>query len=132
MSPGEGAGQHCEVSFACVADGCFHLQAIIRCQAASSNPSAEGEAPAELVKIVKAFQMVSPAGSGHQVLHCAVQAATKATRGACFQVRDPKAKYQQLMFYAKKLPPMAKELHTEGNKVRGCVSQVRNLMCDAS
>eukprot|EP00891_Asterochloris_glomerata_P001369 jgi/Astpho2/1369/e_gw1.00025.102.1_t len=39
-------------------------------------------------------------------------------------VRDPKAKYQQLMFYAKKLPPMAKELHTEGNKVRGCVSQV--------
>ena len=47
---------------------------------------------------------------------------------ACLQVRDPKAKYQQLMFYAKKLPPMAKELHTEGNKVRGCVSQVRVLM----
>ena len=111
--------------------GCFNLQATIYCQAASINPSGESEAPAELVKIVKAFQMVSPAGSGYQVVHCAIHAATKAVSTACLQVRDPKAKYQQLMFYAKKLPPMAQELHTEGNKVRGCVSQVCILVCTA-
>lgn len=38
---------------------------------------------------------------------------------------DPKIKYQQLLFYAKKLKPMAAALHTEENKVQGCVSQVR-------
>ena len=52
---------HREIPLACVADGCSNLQATNCCQAASSNPSVEGEAPAELVKIVKAFQMVSPA-----------------------------------------------------------------------
>jgi hypothetical protein len=41
------------------------------------------------------------------------------------QVPDPKLKYQQLLAYAKKLPPMPADLHTEDNKVRGCVSQVR-------
>lgn len=61
MSPGGRPAYICEISFACIAIGCLHLQAITRCQAANSNPSAEGEAPAELVKIVKAFQMVSPA-----------------------------------------------------------------------
>ncbi|KAK9915443.1 hypothetical protein WJX75_009239 [Coccomyxa subellipsoidea] len=39
-------------------------------------------------------------------------------------VPDPKLKYQQLLAYGKKLPPMPAEDHTEDNKVRGCVSQV--------
>ena len=38
---------------------------------------------------------------------------------------DPKLKYQQLLSYAKKLPPLPAEEHTDDNKVRGCVSQVR-------
>ena len=33
------------------------------------------------------------------------------------------ARYKQLLFYAKKLPPMPQEEHTEENKVKGCVSQ---------
>lgn len=41
------------------------------------------------------------------------------------QVPDPKLKYQQLLSYAKKLPPLPAEEHNDDNKVRGCVSQVR-------
>lgn len=44
--------------------------------------------------------------------------------GGFQMVPDPKIKYQQLLFYAKKLKPMAAALHTETNKVQGCVSQV--------
>ena len=40
------------------------------------------------------------------------------------QVPDPKLKYQQLLVYGKRLPPMKAEDRTEDNKVRGCVSQV--------
>lgn len=40
------------------------------------------------------------------------------------QVPDPKLKYQQLLAYGKKLPPLPAEDHTDDNKVRGCVSQV--------
>ncbi|KAL0053846.1 hypothetical protein WJX82_011690 [Trebouxia sp. C0006] len=56
----------------------------------------ESGVPKELEKIIGGFQMVP----------------------------DPKIKYQQLLFYAKKLKPMAAALHTETNKVQGCVSQV--------
>ncbi|XP_057530783.1 sufE-like protein 1, chloroplastic/mitochondrial [Amaranthus tricolor] len=38
--------------------------------------------------------------------------------------QDPKAKYQQLMFYANKLPPLQDQYKTNDNKVQGCVSQV--------
>jgi cysteine desulfuration protein SufE len=42
-----------------------------------------------------------------------------------FKRRDnPKQKYEQLLWYAKKLAPMAEEGKTEKNKVSGCVSQV--------
>ena len=42
-----------------------------------------------------------------------------------FQRRtNPKQKYEQLLWYAKKLPPMPESAKTEGNKVKGCVSQV--------
>lgn len=37
---------------------------------------------------------------------------------------DSKLKYQQLLVYAKQLPPLPPEMHTEEHKVRGCVSQV--------
>ncbi len=40
------------------------------------------------------------------------------------QVPDPKLKYQQLLLFAKKLPPLDKRFQTDENKVRGCVSQV--------
>ncbi|MGV2829754.1 SufE family protein [Myxosarcina sp. GI1(2024)] len=37
---------------------------------------------------------------------------------------NPKQKYEQLLWYAKKLPPMPEEDKTMENKVKGCVSQV--------
>ena len=42
-----------------------------------------------------------------------------------FQRRsNPKQKYEQLLWYAKKLPEMSESAKTEENKVKGCVSQV--------
>ncbi|MBF2021218.1 MAG: SufE family protein [Hydrococcus sp. C42_A2020_068] len=37
---------------------------------------------------------------------------------------DPKKRYEQLLWYAKKLEPMPEEEKTPENKVRGCTSQV--------
>jgi cysteine desulfuration protein SufE len=37
---------------------------------------------------------------------------------------NPKQRYEQLLWYAKKLPAMPEETKTEDNKVKGCVSQV--------
>ena len=37
---------------------------------------------------------------------------------------DPKQRYQQLLAYGKKLPPMEEEDKVPENKVSGCVSQV--------
>ncbi len=37
---------------------------------------------------------------------------------------NPKQKYEQLLWYAKKLPAMAEADKTPDNKVHGCVSQV--------
>ena len=37
---------------------------------------------------------------------------------------NPKQKYEQLLWYAKKLPTMPASAKTENNKVKGCVSQV--------
>ncbi|KAK1316601.1 hypothetical protein QJS10_CPA05g02092 [Acorus calamus] len=39
-------------------------------------------------------------------------------------VSDPRAKYEQLLHYARTLPPMDPSLKTDRDKVRGCVSQV--------
>jgi cysteine desulfuration protein SufE len=42
-----------------------------------------------------------------------------------FQSRsNPKQKYEQLLWYAKKLPAMPESFKIEPNKVKGCVSQV--------
>lgn len=38
--------------------------------------------------------------------------------------QDPRAKYQQLLFYANKLSPLEQQYKTKENKVEGCVSQV--------
>ena len=37
---------------------------------------------------------------------------------------NPKQRYEQLLWYAKKLPEMPEESKTRENKVHGCVSQV--------
>ncbi|XVF03562.1 hypothetical protein REPUB_Repub05bG0004400 [Reevesia pubescens] len=39
-------------------------------------------------------------------------------------VEEPKAKYEQLMFYGKNLKPLDNHFKTKENKVEGCVSQV--------
>ncbi|KAK9828876.1 hypothetical protein WJX72_002518 [[Myrmecia] bisecta] len=65
-------------------------------QAAAVDSAQASALPEELNKIVTAFSMVP----------------------------DPKIKYQQLLFYAKKLGPFAAASRTSENKVQGCVSQV--------
>ncbi|KAL3612925.1 hypothetical protein D5086_003945 [Populus alba] len=39
-------------------------------------------------------------------------------------VQEPKAKYEQLLFYGKNLKPLDSEFKTRENKVEGCLSQV--------
>ncbi|XP_022139589.1 sufE-like protein 1, chloroplastic/mitochondrial [Momordica charantia] len=39
-------------------------------------------------------------------------------------VQEPKAKYEQLMFYGKNLKPLDAQFKNKSNKVEGCVSQV--------
>lgn len=39
-------------------------------------------------------------------------------------MQDPRAKYEQLLFYGKNLKPLETQFKTNENKVRGCVSQV--------
>ncbi|XP_051135118.1 sufE-like protein 1, chloroplastic/mitochondrial [Andrographis paniculata] len=39
-------------------------------------------------------------------------------------VQEPKAKYEQLLFYGRNLKPLDSKYKTSGNKVQGCVSQV--------
>ncbi|CAL9226933.1 unnamed protein product [Arabidopsis halleri] len=69
---------------------------------ASSSPSSSGdlqpieELPPKLQEIVKLFQ----------------------------SVQEPKAKYEQLLFYGKNLKPLDSQFKTRENKVEGCVSQV--------
>ncbi|KAH7864170.1 hypothetical protein Vadar_026568 [Vaccinium darrowii] len=39
-------------------------------------------------------------------------------------VQEPKAKYEQLLFYGKNLKPLETQFKTSENKVQGCVSQI--------
>nr|GEX68899.1 SufE-like protein 1, chloroplastic/mitochondrial [Tanacetum cinerariifolium] len=39
-------------------------------------------------------------------------------------VQDPRAKYEQLLFYGKNLKPLDSKYKVDANKVKGCVSQV--------
>lgn len=39
-------------------------------------------------------------------------------------VDDPRAKYEQLLFYGKNLQPLEDQFNTNKNKVADCVSQV--------
>ena len=41
-----------------------------------------------------------------------------------WSVQEPKAKYEQLLFYRKNLKPLKTQFKTKENKVEGCVSQV--------
>ena len=81
--------------------------------------------PKELEKIIGGFQMVGLALIISKVCMLGLCKSDyfNELRQLCKQVPDPKIKYQQLLFYAKKLKPMAAALHTETNKVQGCVSQ---------
>ncbi|KAK4836932.1 hypothetical protein QYF36_001454 [Acer negundo] len=45
-------------------------------------------------------------------------------------VQEPKAKYQQLLFYSKNLKQLETQFKTRENKVDGCVSQHDQLMTD--
>lgn len=63
---------------------------------AAAGMQATADLPAELQKIVGAFQMVP----------------------------DPMARYKQLLFFASKLDPLPDEYHTPEHRVPGCVSQV--------
>ncbi|KAL8462120.1 hypothetical protein ACS0TY_033271 [Phlomoides rotata] len=49
-----------------------------------------------------------------------LQEITKLFQG----VQEPKAKYEQLLFYGKNLIPLESQYKTNENKVQGCVSQV--------
>ena len=40
------------------------------------------------------------------------------------KISEPKRRYEYLLWFAKRLPPMAEELQVSNNKVLGCVSQV--------
>lgn len=40
------------------------------------------------------------------------------------RITEPKRRYEYLLWFAKRLPPMHPELEIEANKVVGCVSQV--------
>ncbi|MEL6138371.1 MAG: SufE family protein, partial [Cyanobacteria bacterium J06628_6] len=40
------------------------------------------------------------------------------------RIQDPKRRYEQLLWYAKKLDAFPEENKTQENKVQGCVSQV--------
>ncbi|KAI5063360.1 hypothetical protein GOP47_0021907 [Adiantum capillus-veneris] len=64
--------------------------------AASATTQAVEDLPSKLADIVKLFQLVP----------------------------EPRAKYEQLLHYGKKLKPVPKEFQTLENKVQGCVSQV--------
>ncbi|KAI8553062.1 hypothetical protein RHMOL_Rhmol06G0315700 [Rhododendron molle] len=44
-------------------------------------------------------------------------------------VQEPKAKYEQLLFYGKNLKPLETRFKTSENKVQGCVSQVWVRAC---
>lgn len=44
-------------------------------------------------------------------------------------MQEPKAKYQQLLFYGKNLKPLGSQFKTRENKVEGCVSQVWVRAC---
>ncbi|MCO5553022.1 hypothetical protein L7F22_006542 [Adiantum nelumboides] len=63
---------------------------------ASATTQAVDDLPSKLADIVKLFQLVP----------------------------EPRAKYEQLLHYGKKLKPLPKEFQTLENKVQGCVSQV--------
>ncbi|VVB14776.1 unnamed protein product [Arabis nemorensis] len=75
---------------------------ITRPPSASSSPSSSGDfepiedLPPKLQEIIKLFQ----------------------------SVQDPRAKYEQLLFYGKNLKPLDSQFKTRENKVQGCVSQV--------
>lgn len=74
-------------------------QAVVAVAAAAAAVESEQpleELPEKLQKIVRSFQAVP----------------------------DPRARYQQLLFYASRLPPLPKDLQTPEHKVVGCVSQV--------
>ncbi|KAL8033332.1 hypothetical protein ABFX02_13G153700 [Erythranthe guttata] len=49
-----------------------------------------------------------------------LQEITKLFQG----VQEPKAKYEQLLFYGRNLNPLESQYKTNENKVKGCVSQV--------
>lgn len=62
----------------------------------ASSPSLNSTLPPKLVEIISLFQSVP----------------------------DPKTRYQQLLHYGTRLPPLDSQFKTDANRVQGCVSQV--------
>jgi cysteine desulfuration protein SufE len=62
--------------------------------------------------------------SGFMTVPTPIPAALEKIVQRFARVNDPKRKYEQLIFYAKKVAAMPDEDKIDGNKVMGCVSQV--------
>ena len=71
--------------------------------------------------------LASPPAPAHTCCNTVSSLTLVTAAPACPPLHGlPLQRYKQLLFYATKLEPFPVEQHTEENKVKGCVSQVRS------